>query len=350
MARPNKVWYRADVGWWMVTIHGKKERLIQGPEDEHHRMLAEEKFCEIRKLRRESPLSPSARVADIIEAFLVWSSRHFAADTHYGYRFYGQLFAEKWGLLSVTDLKPYHVTQWADSNDWGETTEYNARRSVFRAFSWAAEEGILPKNPLKGMKRPRPRPRQRALTDDEYRALLRATDLPFRRFLFVLRCTGARPKELRTLRWEQLRDDRIVLRQHKTASKTRKPRIIYLPRPVQELFKRMRAESTSEHVFLNRRGRPWTKYAVSLRIRRLKEKLKLARDVCLYLTRHAFGTAAIVNGVDVATVAELMGHTSLDMISSVYCHLADQHQYLHEAATRASHSPRPSAAGRDPAG
>ena len=56
----------------------------------------------------------------------------------------------------------------------------------------------------------------------------------------------------------------------------------------------------------------------------------------LYLLRHAFGTNAVLNGVDVATVATLMGHASLDMVSRVYVHLADQHQHLNEAVEKAT--------------
>ena len=26
-ARPNKIWFRKDVGWWMVTFNGKRIRL-----------------------------------------------------------------------------------------------------------------------------------------------------------------------------------------------------------------------------------------------------------------------------------------------------------------------------------
>ena len=55
MARPNKVWYRSDIGWWMVTLGGEKVRLVTGPKDDHHRQLAEEKFVELRKMRRIAP-------------------------------------------------------------------------------------------------------------------------------------------------------------------------------------------------------------------------------------------------------------------------------------------------------
>jgi hypothetical protein len=45
MARPNKIWFRKDAGWWMVTIDGKKLRLAQGREN---RKLAEQKFHELK--------------------------------------------------------------------------------------------------------------------------------------------------------------------------------------------------------------------------------------------------------------------------------------------------------------
>ena len=52
-------------------------------------------------------------------------------------------------------------------------------------------------------------------------------------------------------------------------------------------------------------------------MKRIRTKLGMADDVCAYLCRHGFGTRAILNGVDGPTLAELMGHSSQDMISKV---------------------------------
>jgi len=98
----------------------------------------------------------------------------------------------------------------------------------------------------------------------------------------------------------------------------------------------LRRKSTSEFVFLNCRGKPWSSNAVRIRIEHLRKNLGLAGDLCAYLIRHAFGTNAIVNGVDVATVAELLGHTSLEMVSTTYLHLADQKTHLNDAVERAT--------------
>jgi hypothetical protein len=43
------------------------------------------------------------------------------------------------------------------------------RRTLFRVFSWAESEGLVAKNPLRGMKRPKRTPRGRALTEPEVR-------------------------------------------------------------------------------------------------------------------------------------------------------------------------------------
>src|SRR5690348_16097105 len=103
MARPNKVWYRKQTGWWMVKLGGVPEKLIQGPEDEATRQLAEEKFIEIRRLRRIAPQAAGARTADVIEAFLAWSRQHLSADTHRVNRYYCQLFAEHCGTVPARE-------------------------------------------------------------------------------------------------------------------------------------------------------------------------------------------------------------------------------------------------------
>ena len=332
MGRANKIWYRKDVGWWMVTMGGEKIRLLRGREN---KKLAEQKFHELAAVRIQAPEAPSARVADVIEAFLTWAKMHLSDETLRNYEWYGQAFSEAYGYLLVNELRPIHVTRWVDGHGWGPTTEYNARRSVRRAFSWACDQGILIANPLRAMKCPKGKTRERVLTDDEYRILLKNSRRDFKILLFALKETGCRPKEARLLTWDQVREDRWILTKHKTVHKTGKPRIIYLTKPMQKLMQLLRKESTSDYVFLNSRGEPWTVNAVRLRIKRIKDKTDLPADVCSYLLRHSFGTNAILNGVDVATVAELMGHSNLDMISKVYCHLAGEHKHLHEAVEKA---------------
>jgi len=205
MARPAKVWYRGDIGWWIVTLGGEKTRLLKGPNDEQYRQLAEEKFVELRKIRRIAPQAPTSRTADIIEAYLAWSRQNLSTETHRVNQYYCQLFAEHCGTVPARDLKPFHITAWiAAMRDpkrveqeierrkseiqvgniekryqgrppkvWGESTAHNARVAAFRVFSWAKDEGLLTENPLVGLKRPKPPSRQRAMSEDEFTKLHR---------------------------------------------------------------------------------------------------------------------------------------------------------------------------------
>jgi integrase len=341
MARPPKPWYRADRDCWFVTIGGERIKLSKDKDE------AEQKFHELMATRHEVPESPKSHVADIVEAFLSWASTHTKPNTYGQYQWYGQKLAEECSRQSARDFKPIHVTRWIEKSGWHGSHEYNARRYTFRYFSWAVDEGILAKNPLAAMKRPKPMPRQRAITDDEYLAMLRATDSDFRPLLFALRHTGARPAEMRELKWTHVRSDHIVLKEHKTVGKTRKPRIIHLPPVMQRFFAVLRKRSKAPDVFLNSEGKSWTMNAVRLRVMRLKKKLGLDDDVCAYLVRHAYGTNAILNGVDVATVAELMGHASTEVTTSVYIHLAEQKSHLQNAATRAISKPAAASRNRD---
>jgi integrase len=183
------------------------------------------------------------------------------------------------------------------------------------------------------------------MSDDEFKKLYENAGGPFADYLFALRETGARPKELRDLTWDQVQEDRWVLTKHKTSLKVRKPRVIILSTAMRAMMDRLRGNGHT-HVFLNTAGSPWTMNAVRLQIKRLRERLGLASDLCAYLCRHGFGTRAILNGVNPLVVAELMGHNSLDMVSRVYVHLADEHAHLKEAVERINPSPTPSSAGQ----
>ena len=71
MARPHKPWHRKQAGWWMIGIEGEQVKLVEGPRDEKHRLLAEEKFADLRKLHRIAPQATNARTADLVESFLL---------------------------------------------------------------------------------------------------------------------------------------------------------------------------------------------------------------------------------------------------------------------------------------
>ena len=62
----------------------------------------------------------------------------------------------------------------------------------------------------------------------------------------------------------------------------------------------------------------------------------VARPVTWYTYRHSFVTDALENGVCVAQVAELLGHTSADMVMPHFQHLRGKREHLKQAAIQAT--------------
>jgi integrase len=70
--------------------------------------------------------------------------------------------------------------------------------------------------------------------------------------------------------------------------------------------------------------------------KRLRESLPHLQGVVSYTYRHSFVTDALEQGVGVAQVAELLGHTSTDMVMSHYQHLSEKREHLRKAAVQAT--------------
>jgi site-specific recombinase XerD len=74
----------------------------------------------------------------------------------------------------------------------------------------------------------------------------------------------------------------------------------------------------------------------------------MADDAKLYGLRHRFGTTAILHGVDLKTLSELMGHTTTRMTEH-YVAIAGQRQHLAEAMLKVHGPATPPATARRPA-
>jgi integrase len=343
MARPPRPWYWKERDGWYVTLGGQRLGLAHG---KHNRRAAEDKFHELMIERDANPAPDSGRptVVSVVEAYLAYAARRLAARNYADLRSVLQRFAEAHGYRLVTDCKAYHLTSWLDASpsfasDW---TRLRVVATVKRAFNWAGRQGLVGDNPFKAVSQSAGRSR-RPLTDAEFRSLLRGAPgprgRPFRQALIFLRLTGCRPAEMASLTWSDIHWDgvpRVVLTAHKTAAKTGKPRVIPLVPVVQKLLRHLDKSTSGDRVFLNDRGNPWHRSALSLRIQRCRVRQGIPADAVLYGIRHQFGTEAIKNGVGLKAVAQLMGHQGTRTTERHYVHLDGQDEFLAENMRRAT--------------
>ncbi len=331
-----KPFFRSAKGAWYVQL-GKRQISLGKEREEafdHYRQLLLHERGDIPNATQ------SLTVAEIADLFLEWSNRHNDPGTYEWYKKFLQSFSDSYGSLEALKLKPFHVTRWLDSHrGWKEGTRRCAIIAVKRAFNWAEAEGLQTGNPLKHLKKGPPRRRERILTASERPAILKAIrDEAFRNFIVALQETGCRPSEVARVTAEEVDWEHglWVFTEHKTKKKTGRPRVIYLTPTMVELSKKLMEENPTGPLFLNRVGKPWTRNAIRCRFRHLRQKFPHLKGVVAYTYRHSYVTDALENGVGIAQVAELLGHTSTEMVMQHYQHLRDKREHLRQAAILAT--------------
>lgn len=335
--RPHKPWYRASKDAWYIEINHRQVRLAKGQENEK---AAWDTFYRLMASGTgKLPDADTLRVAVICDLFLEYSQRHHTPDTYHWYRDYLQDFCELFGNLLVNDLKPLHVSKWLDTHPGWKGSRRCAVIAVKRAFNWAESEGVIAVNPIRRVKKPPPTFRNDVLKPADKTEILAAiTDECFRNFVFAMQETGARPSEVRRVTAEDVNLELgvWVFFDHKTAQKTGRPRTIYLTPAMVDLSRQLMGKYADGPLFRGPRSkRGFTRNGIRCRFRALRAKLPHLKGLIAYAYRHSFVTDALMNGVGVAEVAELLGHTSTDMVMRHYSHLRERTDYLRQAAAKA---------------
>jgi integrase len=369
MARTARPWYFRQKHAYYAVVRGRKLRLVAGEECPATERLAVQKFKQILKgSAHDGPARP--RVADVIDRYLTLHKTTYSERAYAERLRILQAFAEAhgWRKLTDKDCLPVHVEEWlAGHPGWkSDWTKAQVISIVQRPFNWAAKKRLIPNNPFRGVEKVQGEPR-RPMTDAEFQAVLRHASVRtakpavgrypsgrkvcpsdrrrrqwpspaarFRQVLVFLRFTGCRPAEVRGLEWGDVDLDarELVLRRHKTRKKTKKPRRVPIhPVVLKLLIFVRRLNQPGTHVFLTHRKTPWHRVSLAQRLKRSRRAAGVPEDAKLYGLRHAFGTRAILRGVDIKTLAELLGHTTTRM-SEHYVHIAGHRAHLAEAMAK----------------
>jgi integrase len=331
MSRESKPWYWEARKTWAVYIDGVKH--ILGPDKaeatrQFHNLMGREKSP-------QRPVGPNS-VTALLDDFLTWTQENRSGKTYRGYKDYCQSFVSKYPTLRSDQLTSAEVTAWLNGQTtWNATTKRGAITALMRAFNWAVKNRGLVKNPIIGMEKPAAKTRTQIIAADEFEAILNTIkDSCFAELLKVSYDCGGRPQEVKQLeaRHVDLAKQRAVLPADEAKGKKR-ARVIYFPTPrALEIIKRQVEKFPQGKIFRNRRGRAWSASAVKCRFARLEEKL--GKRYRQYDFRHTFITRKLLAGVDSHVVATLAGHADTTMIHKVYSAVAEDHQFMLEAAMK----------------
>ena len=134
--------------------------------------------------------------------------------------------------------------------------------------------------------------------------------------------TGLRRGELLSMTWKNVDLDRRLLTVPGLNTKNHQSRVVNLNSEAVTVFTRWKRQSSGSFVFANADGKPlkYLKTAWS-RVLRMAE----IQDFRWHDLRHTFASNLVINGVDLNTVRELMGHSDIAMTLR-YAHLSSEHK------------------------
>jgi integrase len=332
MSRSATVWWNKQKCAWCTDIGGRRQVLAKGRSNRKAAVTKLKSLVQEQELLAE--VNGAISVARLCEEFLADAKQHLELSTYESYQYGCQKFVNLFGPRLAHTIEPLDVNRFsiALKVTLNDSSRGIVLRSVLRCFNWGVEMRLIPPHRLATIRKPQARERDRFLSDDEFRQLLRATNAEngsrsgavFRRFLFAMEWTFCRPGEVSRLKWENIRwEQNVALLPHHKTKRIGKPKIIPLIPRMTRLLKWLQKRSKSDFCFVNSKKEPWTRGALEKRMETLREKTGL-KDVVPYTMRHRAATNSIIRTGDLKMTSMMLGHNST-RTTERYTHVAQEH-------------------------
>ncbi|MCJ7645574.1 site-specific integrase [bacterium] len=168
----------------------------------------------------------------------------------------------------------------------------------------------------------------RYLTLEEIEKILSIADPLMQKVITLLLNTGLRRAELTCLQWEDIDfQSRLIKVQSKSECgfhpKNYKARSIPMNAEAERIL--LDLPQRGKYVFDNGHNMPL--HDETWFWKRFSKILKKAgiRNACMHTLRHTFASYLVMSGVDLSTVQELLGHSSIK-VTECYSHLSPDHR------------------------
>jgi integrase len=324
-------------GWWVRLYANGRQQWFKCDTKSQAKAL----YGRLRAEIREGVYFPERFAQSKALTLRAWITRYTDGITsrglrnmkHYG-RFWSKLLGRKLLTeLSADELRHVQAKMLAKKNRSAHTVNrYFA--GLRRVLNLAIAEGYLTSNPVKGVKFfPEPAGRLRFLSDAEI-ARLKEVMAPTDWFLvaFALE-TGLRLSEQFHARWDCVDLERGVLTV--PLSKSGRTRHVILSEAALTILRGLSSWMHSPYLFpsLLSQGQPMQGRHFVVKVYEAALKKAKIEGVTWHTLRHTFASRAVMAGVDIRTVQELMGHSTISMTVR-YAHLSPAH--LRAAVNKAS--------------
>ncbi len=323
-----KCWY-AD-----YIIGGRRKMRSFGP----HKKMAELflKDVELKSLRGELGLiADNTLVGEFIQKYLEYSRLNKSPHSHdvdLGRIRTFQKFFEERAVVKLTDVTPALMEDFkALALKRCKPRTVNHYLVLIKAMlNKAVEWRYLKENPLRTVKKLKDTGLRepRYLSEAEIQRILDVADPFMQKVVKILLYTGMRRSELVYLTWEDVDfQNRRIRIQSKPESgfhtKSYRPRSVPMNPELEKFL--MDLPQYGKYIFDNGKAQPLhhPDYYTQEFIKILKKAD--IKEACLHSLRHTFASYLVMGGVDLRTVQELLGHSTLT-VTEQYSHLSPDHR------------------------
>ena len=223
-------------------------------------------------------------------------------------------------------------------------------------LSAAVDEGYLTHNPAWRCYKPKGKKKERPVADEEtVKKLITAFEgqsMKYETYFKLVLATGLRRGEACGLKWSDINwrkrtihVQRGVVKLSHQESITKDPkttsgdRMVYLSKEMCQLLKAWRKEcewdrqqtanetvSEDDYLFRQPNGKPMNPCTFTYRFKLILKANNLPLDLNVHSLRHTNASLLISQGVDVRTVASLLGHAQASTTLDIYAHAFDKNK------------------------
>ena len=204
------------------------------------------------------------------------------------------------------------------------TTVHGHIRTLRAFFNWLTEEEFIQENPATSLKPPKLEHKViTILSDEEIRTIMgtfnpkQPSDARNQAIFMLLLDSGLRIGETIRLRIDDLHLSEGIV---KVMGKGKKERFVPIGNNSQKVIQRYLfryrpklANQDIDYVFLTSSGKVITENGAKLMFARLARRSGVKR-LHAHLCRHTFATKFLINGGDVFTLQQILGHSTLEMV------------------------------------
>lgn len=313
---------------WVTSerVGGKPKRITLGSWPQMTIDAAREAL----RTRRHGPPSKNATsisFADLVELCMAQHACEFKPSTYRAFMVYlNSQLLPAFGSMDVHDLRAPEVARWF--YEYSRVSPGGANQALGHLctiWNWGLRQGHIPEglpNPTPPIRKNRRRARGQSLSASQIGALCQVLDratgaqwLAAQAVRLIL-FTGCRKGEILALRWQDVRQDRLILRDAKTG-----PRDVILNPQAQSLIKALEMARMGEFLFPSARSGSGHLQNISASWARFKAEANLPEQFRVHDLRHTYASHAILSGETLLTTGKLLGHASARSTER-YAHLS----------------------------